>query len=296
MKISCATSFMTKKFGMKEGLKLLHDGGFDGYDYGWYGDGLTLEGEKFDKYFTDLKNYLDSIGAFVGQLHSPTPSYCGDPEKDAKYFDLQERAIKACALLGCKYIVIHPAIPLVYRYTCYREETKKINMEFYGRLMPTLEKYGVTVCLENMFNADPKRKYCICPTVMSTSWEMKDYYNSLACPNNVAYCLDIGHGNLTGDSPQHMIYDLGDHLACLHVHDNDGMHDNHTIPCHGNIDWTAVMHALRDVRYNGVFNFEADGYYSTYAKMIDGTDRTVALAAANMLSSMGHYLTEVLMK
>ena len=48
--------------------------------------------------------------------------------------------------------------------------------------------------------------------------------------------------------------ELGDYIGCLHVHDNDGIHDLHQAPYSGVIDWKEVMQALKDINYQGVFN------------------------------------------
>ena len=295
MKIGCTTSEYVTRFGHEVGLKYLADGGIDALDYGFFSPKLQevfkLDDEAFAAHFAEVKAVCDKLGLMVGQLHSPMPSYTGNEEKDAEIFEIQRRSIVAAGLLGSKYIIIHPCIPRVYKYTTYREETKKINMDFYSRLMPTAEEYGVKICLENMFNGDAKHPagYCICPTVISTSWEMKDYFKSLAAPNLFAYCLDIGHGNLTGSSPEQMIYDLGDNLETLHVHDNDGTKDMHECPYRGNINWDKVMTALRDVRYNGVFNFEADTHNRMYINSIPDMGPMI-------LAKMGRYLVSKMEK
>nr|MBQ4318728.1 TIM barrel protein [Clostridia bacterium] len=173
MKIGCTTNAYVTKFGHEKGLGYISQGGIDALDYGLFGqaqeDALMLDDEEFAKHFAEVKEICVKLGLEVGQLHSPMPSYVGEEKEDARLFELQRRAIIAASMLGSKYIIIHPAIPRIYRYTAYREETKKINMDFYSRLAPTAEKYGVKICLENMFNGDPKHPagYCICPTVMT---------------------------------------------------------------------------------------------------------------------------------
>ena len=291
MKIGSTTNYFMSKFGDVRGLEILAEAGFDALDYGLFK--YPMEGplfcgseEDFVAYFSSIKAECDRLGLMVGQLHSPMPSYTGDEERDERIFQAQEKSIHAAALLGSKYIIVHPCIPRRYRYTCYREETKAINMRFYGRLAPSLEKYGVKLCIENMFNYDPELR-SICPTVCTTSWEMKDDFKTLAAPDLFTFCLDIGHANLTGDTPERMIYDLGEHLETLHVHDNNGLKDQHTCPYHGTINWPGVMKALREVGYKGVFSFEADDYYRIY-------DRAIPEESAKFLCRMGHFLTEKL--
>ena len=42
----------------------------------------------------------------------------------------------------------------------------------------------------------------------------------------------------------------------LHLHDNYGTRDDHSMPYFGTIDWEEIMRALRDIGYEGTFNYE----------------------------------------
>jgi sugar phosphate isomerase/epimerase len=44
-----------------------------------------------------------------------------------------------------------------------------------------------------------------------------------------------------------------------HISDNDGSGDQHRTPGNGSIDWKAVMRALREAEYDGLFNLEIPG-------------------------------------
>lgn len=75
---------------------------------------------------------------------------------------------------------------------------------------------------------------------------------------NFAICLDTGHLNVVPDKDQRkFILKAGKHLKALHVHNNDGTHDQHIMPyCRGNIDFDAIVEALKEVDYDGIFNYE----------------------------------------
>lgn len=61
-------------------------------------------------------------------------------------------------------------------------------------------------------------------------------------------CLDIGHAEMKGSGfgAVKMIRALGTHLAALHIHDNDRLHDSHQIPFSMGIDYEAVVRALKE--------------------------------------------------
>jgi sugar phosphate isomerase/epimerase len=68
--------------------------------------------------------------------------------------------------------------------------------------------------------------------------------------------LDLGHSNLFGRSPVDMIRRFAQRLHHLHMHDNDGRSDLHLPPGAGNIEWPAVVRALKEVGYDGTVTLE----------------------------------------
>ena len=75
-----------------------------------------------------------------------------------------------------------------------------------------------------------------------------------------AFCLDSGHTNVAVGGgclsvPDYIRY-FGDRIKMLHLHDNDGVNDQHLIPGFGYINWPAVFDALEEVGYDGYYNYE----------------------------------------
>jgi len=71
-------------------------------------------------------------------------------------------------------------------------------------------------------------------------------------------CLDIGHAYVVDEDPASFIESLGaNRLQSMHLHDVDGINDNHTLPYQGKIDWESVMRALARIGYTGELNYEA---------------------------------------
>lgn len=261
MLISSHTKYFVKRYGEYEGVRLLREAGFDAVDFNFnlypYNYPLYQGSEKeFIQFYQNLNAYYKKIGIKVGQAHAVEPTYRTDAVTNKAIFESIVKNIQASSLLECPYLVIHPNIPLIYKYDYYRAETREINLDFYGRLLPYLKKYGVICLVENMFNWDDE-KQVICPTVCSYGWEMKDYVEMIDS-HWFAACLDIGHANLTPDPAVHMIEILGSHIKALHVHDNNGISDQHLCPYLGNTDWNAVAQALSKIKYSGTFNLEAD--------------------------------------
>jgi sugar phosphate isomerase/epimerase len=81
-----------------------------------------------------------------------------------------------------------------------------------------------------------------------------------------------------------MIRAIGKRLGALHIHDNDRRRDLHRIPFSGDIDWNAVVKALRDVDYKGEFTLEADTYLQAFnAENIEEGVKNMADAARKLV-------------
>lgn len=57
------------------------------------------------------------------------------------------------------------------------------------------------------------------------------------------FCYDVGHNNVF-DPDFDYLTKFGDKLVALHLHDNMGKHDDHTLNLFGNIDWDEVARKL----------------------------------------------------
>ena len=55
-------------------------------------------------------------------------------------------------------------------------------------------------------------------------------------------------------------------LQALHIHDNDLCHDSHQIPCSMNINFEAVVKALKEINYSGWFTLESCDYLGSFHK------------------------------
>ena len=174
-------------------------------------------------------------------------------------------------------MVFHPQMPYGWGAEEEPELAKKLTVELMADLLPDCEKYGVTICLENM----PFQRHRI--STMDRIVEVLDIVNHPMA----GICFDTGHSLMFG-------HDLGDtvrlaapYLKCLHVHDNDGTRDAHRIPFHhseskGN--WDNFVKALAQVDYRGVMSLECMGdipdvpltLRSSYEKLTYDTGRYLA--------------------
>ena len=86
-----------------------------------------------------------------------------------------------------------------------------------------------------------------------------DTLNGLAGETLFAFCLDIGHLTLLGYDPCYALETLGDRVVALHVHDNYGVTDDHSVPYCGVTDWNRFILGMKKINFKGYFNFETGG-------------------------------------
>ena len=282
MRVSVGNEPLSKMFGDEKAFELLGQIGFEAIDVrihtGWMGDMR----EDYVSQCGKLKQIAKANNIVAGQLHAPDPSYVnGDSEKTQKMFEAIVRSIDAARILEAPYVVVHPPIPVEYKYNDYKAETKEISMDFYGRLLPYAKESGVKIAIENMWNYDKMRKR-ICPTVCSTAEEMADYVDTLGQEWFCA-CLDLGHSLLTYERPEDAIRLLGERLKVVHIHDVDGIDDLHTIPYLGACNWDACCQAFADIGYTGDINFETAGFLKRFPQELTVAAHQFALVVAKHL-------------
>lgn len=262
MKIATQTSYLCATLGMEQGIRLLKEVGYDGMDLSLFAmtkDDSPFNADNYREYAAELKVIADDCGIAFTQAHAPFSFRWEDEEV---YRNIAcprvERSIEIAALVGAKTIIVHPIHHQLY--AGHEEEMHALNIAYYSTLIPLCETYGIKVAVENMWQRDPIRKY-ITHDVCSRSVlhaAMVDELNAIS-PCFTA-CLDVGHSVLIGEEPADAIRTLGHRLGALHLHDNNYIADQHTIPGLGRIDWTALTAALKEIGYTGEFTYEADAF------------------------------------
>ncbi len=278
MLLSTQTAALQNAFGFEEAVRIIHEAGFDCYDFsmtrmGW--EGHPLQRADYQESVKALRRYADSIGIPCNQSHAPFPMH--RPDDDAWNKNIHEwcvRSLEITALLGGKICVVHP----------YNNWTPEENRDrVYLPLLPYCKKYGVKIAVENMWNwpaESPVAVPCACSLPENFCAHM-----DLLDPEWFVACLDIGHAEMFPDktSAVQLIHALGDRLQCLHVHDNDRLHDDHGIPFTGKIEWDGVCAALKAIGYKGDFTFEADTAINKYPDPLKAD-------AEKFLQKTGRYL------
>ena len=249
MKIATTTGdFGEYTKDLKKRIDYLHESGFRYIDLSLYGtaDMDKFSGDDWKTYAEEIKQYAADKGMTFVQAHA----YGGSPFKDERsYEDAVKktiRGIEVCQVLGIPNIVVHPGDASDME----KEEYTERNLEFFSEFIPTMEKTGVNVLIENS-SKSLRDRYC-----MDTGEELKAFIALLDHPQ-FKVCWDTGHANLEGKQYDHIVA-LGDLLAGIHISDNLGEDDNHMMPYQGTVNFDEVICALLEIGYKGAFTFECD--------------------------------------
>jgi len=247
--------------------------------------------EELCAYFTPHKQAAEAYGLEIGQTHAIFPTRVrGAHEHNEYLIEVIRKNIAVTAFLGCKYIVVHPYIEVgrsPWEGKAYEHDQ---NIALYTALIPTAKQYGVTICLENMFTSREGRK--IIAAACFTGDEAAAYIdelNAIAGEEVFAYCLDTGHAALCGLNICDMIRTLGPRIKALHMHDNQGVRDDHLQPYTGIACWDWMLQALKEVGYGGNMNFETDAYNTVCGKGLPKELRPVML---RYIAEVGRYFAQ----
>ena len=128
---------------------------------------------------------------------------------------------------------------------CYQRASEAIS-----QLVPTAEKLGVTIAVENVWN-----KFLLSPL------EMRDFIDNFDSIQVGAY-FDVGNVLLTG-YPEQWIRILGSRIKRVHIKDfkrSIGTADGFVDLLEGDVDFVAVKKALAEINYDSYVTAEMIPY------------------------------------
>ena len=232
-------------------------------DLGWkaleisaeHGESAT-RGDDWQKQLENIRNLCEKRDIKLVQMHSPLRLDVADPDPDNRKNDINTAVkwIEYSHELGIPNLVIHPG----GRHGSQTEEEEEkvfdLNVDAFKYLAEFADKFNVYICIENMQereNKDPRR-------FGAFIYDINELIDTVSS-DHIGICFDTSHANVTGLDMQRAIKECGNRLLATHISDNDGSGDQHYIPFNGNINWTDVISALKDIDYKGAFNLEIPG-------------------------------------
>lgn len=275
-------------FDYWKAMEMCAKAGFDCIDLNLIENAYAPEfsDENYPETCRKLLERAKELGLVFNQAHAPFPGQLwGDEPYNKKVYPAHVRSLKIAGLLGIEQVVIHPFV--------VPDKAKQLeaNLEFFNSLAPVCREAGTKIAIENMFSRHPYENKFI-PGVCNYPEDMIEIYEALD-PDCFTLCLDTGHCALLKRNPADYARILGGkRLHALHVQDNIGKDDIHTIPYQGNIDWADFMQGLADGGYTGDLTFEVGGkLFKPYKDKPD-----MQQAYFNFLAATGRHLIGIFEK
>ena len=214
----------------------------------------VLETAKNFAYFLKEYNFEISQGHLWLKI-----KICADDtalEKLFRWIDMYEE-------IGIKNMVLH--CDNLSETNLSREEKIEKNIEKLQILAEYIKNKEITVCLENLRPHSPEET-----ELVDRSADDLLYIIERIGSSKFGICLDTGHLNLTDKNQREFILKAGDKLKALHITDNDGNTDQHLMPFNrGTVDFPEIIKALKEIKYNGIFNLEIPGERSIPLELRD---------------------------
>jgi len=165
-------------------------------------------------------------GAFVDLvLASPDPAIAATSQQRYR------QSLEIAARLEASHVVFHTNYSPLSHYPGYPDLWIERQLPAWQPLIDLARQDGITILLENTWDD--------APDVLLT------LVQQIASPQ-VKICLDIGHINIYSKlSIAHWLDVLGDHIAYLHLNNNNGLVDLHQSLRRGSIEYDQVFALLK---------------------------------------------------
>jgi sugar phosphate isomerase/epimerase len=153
-----------------------------------------------------------------------------------------QQVFQAAEYLNPLSIVFHPGYDDL-RYGGNRMEWLKNSINFWNVYIPRAKELGCIIAIENIFEKEPSTLRALLEAIDEPCFR---------------HCFDVGHWNMfsTG-SLEEWFSKLGAFIAECHIHDNNGLADEHLPPGEGQIDFSALFNLLRQYAPDAIRTIEA---------------------------------------
>lgn len=263
MRISTSTGICTtvlhretRYFTCADALRAIAAAGFGGVDLCFVAfgrPGMPMAAENWREWVAGQKALADRLGLVTNQGHAHYYSAKDSYRYTAQDWDHAEslirRDIEAAGICGVPWLVVHPDSHLKDgNYS--RSLSLETQYARFSRLGELAGKWNVGIAIENMVDNNPIKRFG------GSHEDLLELLDRLGDDERFGVCWDTGHANLNQNDQPSAIRALGSRLRCLHVNDNHGKTDDHTLPFLGTVQWQGIMQALKDIGYSGDFTYE----------------------------------------
>ena len=222
-------------YSYREKFELAKRAGFDGVEVSTVESQSELEEIKRASEETGVK-----VPSIMNEGHWQHPFSSKDSSDIEKAISGMRRSLECAEFLGADTVLLVPG--LVKEDVTY-EEAMKNSVANIKRIIPEYEAKGIFIGIENVWN-----KFLLSPI------EFKEYLDGFGSDIVKAY-FDVGNILLYG-YPEHWIRSLGKRIKKVHLKDFRLSSKSFVYLWQGDVNWKAVMEALKEVGYDDYLTAE----------------------------------------
>ena len=214
---------------IKDRIGIIKQAGFDGVMLWW---SETLGNPDY----RSAPQFARDAGLYVENIHAPyfDTNYIWQDSLDGESVtELFLQIVDDCAEFAIPTMVLHLS-------NSNRPQPNETGLDRVKRIVEKAERLGVNVAFENL-----------------SRLELLEYVLDNIASARAGFCYDSGHHNCRSADVD-LLSRYGARLMALHLHDNDGIEDQHRLPFDGTIDWAATMSKIAQTGYTGAIALELE--------------------------------------
>jgi hexulose-6-phosphate isomerase len=245
-----------EKMTLEQCLQLAKDAGFDGIELNYDLDN-DLSPKAGTKELHAIRKTAEKIGIAISGLCSflfwPFALTSNDPEKRNRGLELAAKMTQAAHDLGTENLLVVPGAVHIPWRTDYQPVPNDVcdqrAREAVAKLLPTAEKLGVYMNIENIFFNG----------YLMTPGEMIAFVDSFQS-DHLRVHFDTGN-IMMFQFPEHWISILGSRIKNVHLKEFTKKGTDYSLETFrplldGTTDWPAVVEAFDKISYRGYLTFE----------------------------------------
>jgi L-ribulose-5-phosphate 3-epimerase len=243
-------------------MELSSQAGFDGIELGMRETG-ELSVTSTDEQIAAIRTMAADFGLEISGLVAPGmygrfPFTSANPQLQQKALDLAKRHLATAAQLGVKAVLmltgpVGPSVGPDKEEIRYDQAYERAVIGF-GKVGEVAAQYGVMVGIENVWN-----------NFLTSPLDIMHLIDEVNNPYVGSY-FDVGNVLIYG-FPEQWIRILGKRITRIHVKDFKraiGTINGFVDLLEGDVDWPAVINALREIGYDDYLTAEMTPVYPTY--------------------------------
>lgn len=205
---------------------------------------ISLEKEVGDVLdYAQAKAWAEEFSVTLCSQHLPFSPFAeiniASPAIAAKTIAYFTEVIGKATEIGISRFVVHPSAEPIEPEV--RAEQMNCAQESLAKLAEIADQHGAIIAVENL----PR-------TCLGRNSE--EILALVSADPRLRVCFDTNH--LLGEDPLEFIAKVGHLFVTTHVSDYDFINERHWLPGEGQLDWPAILSALKAVGYDGPWLYE----------------------------------------